>query len=89
MPLTKIHFGALETLLTLDVCALGVHYSHNLAIPQAKTETILLNQCEKAGVRFGQLIQKDTGAIATAIKRPALMGRITIAVLRILSLLGL
>ncbi|KAK1764291.1 monooxygenase [Phialemonium atrogriseum] len=51
-PLPKAHFGALETLLDLNEQVLGLRHSYNLAIPQARTEAILLRQCEDAGVRF-------------------------------------
>ncbi|KAJ9397578.1 hypothetical protein DTO282F9_5583 [Paecilomyces variotii] len=52
LALHKAHFGALETLLDLNYDVLGMRHSHNLAIPQAQTEALLLNRCEEAGVRF-------------------------------------
>ncbi|GAD99518.1 monooxygenase [Paecilomyces variotii No. 5] len=52
LSLHKAHFGGLETLLDLNCEVLGTRHSHNLAIPQARTEALLLNRCEEAGVRF-------------------------------------
>ena len=51
-PMEKAHFGGLETLLNLNERVLGLRHSYNLVIPQARTEAILLRQCEEAGVRF-------------------------------------
>ncbi|KAL1847452.1 hypothetical protein Plec18167_005157 [Paecilomyces lecythidis] len=52
LALHKAHFGGLETLLDLNYDVLGTRHSHNLAIPQARTEALLLNRCEEAGVKF-------------------------------------
>ncbi|KAK5997654.1 Rifampicin monooxygenase [Cladobotryum mycophilum] len=52
LPMTRAHFGALETLLELNENVLGVRHAYNLAIPQAQTEKILLRHCLNAGVRF-------------------------------------
>lgn len=71
-PMPKAHFGALETLLDLNEQVLGLRHSYNLAIPQARTEAILLRQCEDAGVRFAwglrflRLDQLADSVVATA-----------------------
>ena len=74
IPLPKAHFGALETFLELNERVLGVRHSHNLAISQARTELILLDQCEKIGVRFAwglkfiRFMETPTKVVATAGK---------------------
>lgn len=50
--LPKMHFGLLRTFLELNAEVLGTRHPYNLAIPQARTEALLLTHCEEAGVRF-------------------------------------
>jgi 2-polyprenyl-6-methoxyphenol hydroxylase-like FAD-dependent oxidoreductase len=51
IPMYKTHFAG--TLVDLNANVLGARHSHNLMIPQAQTEGVLLALCEDVGVRFG------------------------------------
>ncbi|KAH8895548.1 hypothetical protein GQ53DRAFT_744127 [Thozetella sp. PMI_491] len=72
--LPKNHFGAMRTFLDLDEKALGTRYPFNLAVPQARTEALLLTECEHAGVRFEwglkfvSVSQTANSATATAVR---------------------
>jgi 2-polyprenyl-6-methoxyphenol hydroxylase-like FAD-dependent oxidoreductase len=46
----KAHFGGV--LLDLNTDVLGARHSCNLIIPQTRTEEILLDLCDDAGVKF-------------------------------------
>ncbi|TPX07591.1 uncharacterized protein E0L32_010690 [Thyridium curvatum] len=74
----RAHFGGLPTTLELNGDVLGVAHPYNLAIPQSRTEAILLAACEKAGVRFAwglrfaRLVQssrRDVVATAEVVSR--------------------
>ena len=70
--LPRAHFGAIDTWLELNSEVLGVVHSYNLAIPQARTEAILLGLYEKAGVRFAwgskfhRFAESPRGVVVTA-----------------------
>jgi 2-polyprenyl-6-methoxyphenol hydroxylase-like FAD-dependent oxidoreductase len=72
IPMHKMHFGALPTLLDLNSGLQGVQHPYNLAIPQARTEKILLDLCDNVGVRFAwgteflSLVQEEQHILVTA-----------------------
>ncbi|KAJ4408875.1 hypothetical protein N0V82_009605 [Gnomoniopsis sp. IMI 355080] len=52
VPLHNAHFGSGRRLLDLNYEVLGTTYPFNYAIPQPRTEQILLTRCEEVGVQF-------------------------------------
>lgn len=51
-PVHNAHFGSGRRLLDLNYEVLGTTYPFNYAIPQTKTEQILLTRCEEVGIEF-------------------------------------
>lgn len=52
VPVARAHFGGGPRLLDLDRAVLGTRHPFNLALPQARTEALLLRRCEEVGVPF-------------------------------------
>lgn len=52
VPLYNAHFGSGRRLLDLNYKVLGTTYPFNYAIPQTRTQQILLARCEEVGVEF-------------------------------------
>ncbi|ROW06376.1 hypothetical protein VPNG_07521 [Cytospora leucostoma] len=57
LPLHRQHFGAGSKFLDLSYDVLGTKYPFNLMIPQFRTEAILLQRCEDAGIAFAWGLQ--------------------------------
>lgn len=76
LPIGSTHFGASKTRMAINRAVLGVKYSHNLAIPQAETERLLVEAGKKRGVRFAwgltfyDLNQEDNRVVAMARRAP-------------------
>ncbi len=77
-PMHEAHFGVLKTLLKLDESVLGVRHPYNLFLSQARTEAILMDQCEKLGVRFAwglQFVDLDKAASGSSGKSVSVTAR--------------
>lgn len=76
-PLYTNHFGGGLRLLDLNYEVIGTKYPFNMAIPQLRTEAILLQRCEELGIRFswGQRFttfsETESGVLATFQKSDA------------------
>ncbi|KAJ4394827.1 hypothetical protein N0V93_004047 [Gnomoniopsis smithogilvyi] len=74
VPIHNAHFGGGRRLLDLNYEVLGTTYPFNYAIPQPRTEQILLARCEEVGVQFlwgrrFEALRDVEGAVVTTLEK--------------------